>query len=1335
MERKYAILLSLLLLCLTAGAQTGRLFNTDNGLSSCFVGHVYQDHDGFIWVSTRNGLNRYDGYNFKVFKIGLPGCDGMKSNYINVVLQSKEKTLFVGNNRGIQTYYNDSFHDVSLYDNNGEKVISFVKSILELHDGTILIGTSGNGVFKVKDINTATSYEPTKSILGVKKMFEDSQKRIWMLTETNEVLVIKNNKILQHLYKNNNNLIFTDICEDSNGRIFISTYDQGIYAQKVPSLDFDQVKGTEGRHVGALYLRRDGKIMVGFDGDGIAILDPYTLSMQYHPYYSYQVDMRHCKACSFVEDRAGNLWVGILQKGVFMQSEAFTGFNYAGYKLGNRNPIGDCCVVSAFIDKKGNSWIGTDRDGLYVLDNEHKQICHFEKPLTVLSIRQDEQGRVWLGSYMSGLGYVDENYVFHSVKVGDFDRLHVFGVEDDYKGNLWLATMGNGLIRYNKETGEIRQFIANPECGRKRKLNALTNGYISSISMSNDKNKVILATTMGLCCYDIKNNSWVNTFGVNVLQYGINVRTVMQDDNDMIWYGTDNGLYGYDMRTRKTVVFDETKGLPDKGIASIIRDKGKWLWVATNHGLCKIDTKSGQVGSCYYVDDGLQSNEFSDGAASVGPDGSLLFGGVGGITWFNTAAVDARKWNATVQITNLIVNGNDISAGEESGFYTITDEPVMMSNHFDLASSDNTFSIQLSTLTYDAPEHISYAYSINGEEWNYLKPGQNEINFSHIPPATYRFKVKALKNGQESEIKEFVISIHAPWYMTRIAYLFYFIIFVGLVYLYFKYRKRDERERLMMQEHKHAEELNEAKIKFFMNISHEIRTPMTLIVTPLVSLLNTDHDPQRVAVYTTIKRNAERILNLINQMMDLRKIEKGMMKMRMRETEFISFVKDICNMFEYQAKTKDIKFVFNHDIDKLMLWIDRSNFDKVVVNLLSNAFKYTPAGGSITVNLTHDDKNMTMKVIDTGEGIPKEMLGKIFERFYQGPISGNNRHLGTGIGLDLANSLVLLHHGDIKAANNEKGGGATFTITIPLGSQHLSEEEMQQEMDTEDKEDAIVNLLEETYQNPETIEVEEQLPTTHGCKPTVVVVEDDIEIQNYLVRELSASFKVTTYGNGQEALVGILKELPDVVVSDIMMPIMDGNTLCAKLKCNIRTNTIPVILLTAMSSDEEKLQGLETGADVYMAKPFNIDILKRTILNLIASQSKLRNKLKGNETQEAKVENVELKTADDKLMERVMKVVNNNMSNPDLNVEFIAREVGLSRVHFYRKMKTLTNQSPLSFIRNIRINQAARLFDAGHQNINDVMYAVGFNNTSSFSTAFKAVFGISPRDYIKDKAK
>ena len=427
--------------------------------------------------------------------------------------------------------------------------------------------------------------------------------------------------------------------------------------------------------------------------------------------------------------------------------------------------------------------------------------------------------------------------------------------------------------------------------------------------------------------------------------------------------------------------------------------------------------------------------------------------------------------------------------------------------------------------------------------------------------------------------------------------------------------------------------------------------------------------------------------------------------------------------------------MFNHDIDKLMLWIDRSNFDKVVVNLLSNAFKYTPAGGSITVNLTHDDKNMTMKVIDTGEGIPKEMLGKIFERFYQGPISGNNRHLGTGIGLDLANSLVLLHHGDIKAANNEKGGGATFTITIPLGSQHLSEEEMQQEMDTEDKEDAIVNLLEETYQNPETIEVEEQLPTTHGCKPTVVVVEDDIEIQNYLVRELSASFKVTTYGNGQEALVGILKELPDVVVSDIMMPIMDGNTLCAKLKCNIRTNTIPVILLTAMSSDEEKLQGLETGADVYMAKPFNIDILKRTILNLIASQSKLRNKLKGNETQEAKVENVELKTADDKLMERVMKVVNNNMSNPDLNVEFIAREVGLSRVHFYRKMKTLTNQSPLSFIRNIRINQAARLFDAGHQNINDVMYAVGFNNTSSFSTAFKAVFGISPRDYIKDKAK
>ena len=557
------------------------------------------------------------------------------------------------------------------------------------------------------------------------------------------------------------------------------------------------------------------------------------------------------------------------------------------------------------------------------------------------------------------------------------------------------------------------------------------------------------------------------------------------------------------------------------------------------------------------------------------------------------------------------------------------------------------------------------------------------------------------------------------------------------IYLYVQTRKRKEQDKLKIQAHIHAEEMNEAKIKFFINISHEIRTPMTLIMAPLMSLIKDDHDPQRTGAYMTIKRNADRILHLVSQIMDLRKIEKGMMRMRMRETDLIGFLNDICYMFEYQAKVKKIKFKFIHEDEKLPVWIDLTNFDKVVVNLLSNAFKYTPTNGEVNITVSHDNQNVSIAVHDTGEGIPKDKVSKIFERFYQSETYTNNRHLGTGIGLDLTNSLVLLHHGTITAKNNEDGPGATFTVTIPLGNNHLMPDEIAiVNEDKEEQEKHVEDILKESYD----FEKEEQelsankdvQNTAKRPKPLLAIVEDDIEIQQYLAQELKSSFKITTYGNGQDALTGILKDLPDIVLSDVMMPIMDGNTLCAKIKHNIRTNTIPVVLLTAKSNDEDKLEGLETGADAYIVKPFNLDILRRTLQNLVATRNIMRNKMGGMESQEKKVENLDIQTADDKLMERVMKVINANMNNADLSIDYIAKEVGLSRVHFYRKMKTLTNQSPHNFLRNIRMKQAARLFDEGHQNVNDVMYAVGYNNASSFSVAFKAVYGVSPREYIKN---
>lgn len=1333
--RKFIVLLYLIALPLAVHAQIGRLFNTDKQLSSSSALHIYQDYDGFIWVSTRNGLNRYDGYNFKVFRKGENGCDGMKSNYITTVLQRRDKVLFVGNQRGVQTYYNDRFHNFNLIGLNGETVISFVSCLAELKDGTVLIGTSNNGIYKVTNTEQAHRFEALKELQGAKKLYEDSRQRLWIVSEKNGVLSYQNGKKTIWIEEEGLGSVIIDICEDKAGNIYLSTYDKGVWVKDVGSNKFALVPSTEGMNVSALYTCKNGNILIGLDGAGVAIMNPKTRQLTMNPYYSHEVDLRHANVNAFVEDKAGNIWFSMLQKGVFMQPEKPLGFGYTGYKLGNTNQIGECCVTSTMIDNKGNSWVGTDKDGLYVLDRNHNRIRHFDTPSTVLALVEDPRGGVWVGSYIKGLYYISSDMSsIVPVKVGNFNQLSIFDLVVDRNSNLWIATMGQGLIRYNTITKNIEHFTATEESASNRKKNLLANNYISQMDISADNTKLYLATTMGLCCYDIKKKSWTSTFGENALLYGINIRSVFQSDPNTLWFGTDDGLYKRDMQTQALTRLSYEDGLPDNGIASIMSDNDGQLWVATVHGLCEMNAKTCHVNNCFYVDDGLQSNEFSDGAVAMGPTGQILLGGVSGITWFYPKNIKMQTWKANVQITNLVVNGKDVTSGDESGIYTITDKPVFQSDRFTLCYDDNTFSIQLSTLTYDSPEHITYSYSVNHDEWTTLHPGQNEINFSLMPPGTYKFRVKAIKNNQESKIKEFTIVVRSPWYCSSIAFVVYFAIIAACVYLYIKQRKQKEQDRLMLQEHKHAEELNEAKIKFFMNISHEIRTPMTLIVAPLMTLLKEDKDPRRTGAYITIKRNAERILHLINQMMDLRKIEKGMMKMRMRETDIIGFVEDICHMFEYQSKAKSIKFSFVHEDEHLPVWIDLANFDKVVVNLLSNAFKYTATGGEVAVTVSHDSKNMVLAVRDNGEGIPKDKVDKIFERFYQSDTKTNERHLGTGIGLDLTNSLVLLHHGSITAKNNEEGGGATFTVTIPLGSAHLRDEEKMEITENNRNEDTMSKLLEESYDTVEEHDTtDQQAIMPKGKRQSLVVVEDDIEIQKYLVDELSPYFKVSAYGNGQEALVGILKDVPDLVISDVTMPVMDGTTLSTKLRNNINTNTVPVVLLTAKSSDEDKLAGLETGADAYIVKPFNIDILKRTILNLINSRNMMRNKLSGNESQEDKVENLDIQTADSKLMERVMKVVNSNLGNADLNVDFIAREVGLSRVHFYRKMKTLTNQSPHSFIRNIRMKQAARLFDAGHQNINDVMYAVGFSNTSSFSSAFKAVYGVSPRDYIKDK--
>ena len=1318
-----------LLWTLNAHAQMGKLFDADKQMSSSFTTQVYLDRDGFIWVATRNGLNRYDGYQFQTLKKEKGKDLGMASNYVNCMMQDRNGLFYIGMYGAFQTYDGQHFHDVKTFDLNGHAQPHYITCLLERQNGDILVGTSAHGLLKMTNKDEAHQVGGVlKDLNTIHHMMEDSKQRIWMATDGQGLLCYDGKTVKRYFQDHDQINTVLDICEDDKGHIYFGTTNAGLFR-----LDGEtpvHIEGTSNKHISTLYFNRRGHIMLGCDGTGLTIYDPLNGRVVDNPYYSREVDLSKSKVYSICEDQVGNVWLGLLQKGVYMHPATTMGFGYMGYKLGSRNILSTASVTSVLGGNNGYRWIGTDKDGLYVMDTSYKVVKHFSDnfPSTILGLCEDNQQRIWIGSYREGCGWIDpKSMAYHPYPLPQGATCSVFDLTCDKKGRLWLGTMGEGLLRINLATNEMKVYKMAEDAPQKSDINTITNDYISQIALSPDGRRIYAATTMGVCALDIEKESWTSVFGKNCLNYGTPARIAREYDG-VLYIGTNDGLLGYDLKTRKIHVYGIETGLADNGIASIEQDSMGRLWISTDHGLCCLDPKTGKT-SNYFVDNGLQSNEFSDGASFANPDGRLVFGGLAGVTWFNPKDIKEREWKAEVKLTGFSVNGVPVTPGTMSGFWQITDSPVISSDRFVLSPGDNTFALQLSTLTYDNPEHIVYCYRINKEEWVRMQPGVNEITFSHLPPGDYHFCVVAEQNGISTPERCFTVVIHAPWYRTPLAYLIYLLILLGLFLWYRKQRHRKEQDRLRLQEHIHAEEMADAKLKFFMNISHEVRTPMTLIVAPLLSLIKQDNDPHRRSVYETIRRNAERILGLINQMMDLRKIDKGQMQMHMCETEMISFVGDIYTLFTQQAKSKTISVTYEHDTQELPVWIDRNNFDKVIMNLLSNAFKFTPTGGNIRIGITHDDSQVRIAIKDSGEGIPEDKLERIFERFYQTPSHANDRKTGTGIGLDLTRSLVELHHGTIEARNNTDSKGAEFIVTIPLGNAHLKPEEMLTEAPSETQ---VANIMDEEILSESPVIVD--LPKA-GRRQCIIIVEDDTEIRDYLSSELSTDYDIIACDNGKSGLTEVLKNIPDLVISDVMMPEMDGNTMCSKIKQNPTTSHVPVILLTAKSRDEDQLEGLEMGADAYILKPFNLEILRRTIVNLIHTHQMLRLKYGRNDQLEEQVDDVKMKSPDDQLLERVMKVINKNISNSDLSVDGIADEVGISRVHLHRKMKELTGQTPHDFIRNIRLKQAANLLASRNMNITEVMYACGFNNAASFSTIFKKFYGMSPREYMNEHQK
>lgn len=1336
-------------------AQEGKMFTTDKELSSSMINKIYQDRDGVVWIATEDGLNRYDGAKFTVYRNNKNNPHTLLNNFVRSILQDSKGHLFVGNLNGMQIHdrATDQFFTIPMKLVDGKPIEPNVGSIIERKNGELMIGTAGHSLFVLKNEGDSIRARQLNQLVPsnlITCLFEDSKENLWVATGDNGIFRICQNGNLVH-YPHKNNIAFnniTSICESKQGQLYVGGLKIGLFQYNAQTDSFGCVSDNHGAKlpVKVLYPSDTNNIYIGTDGEGLKLYDIEEKKIKEANFNTAAFNLQNAKIHSVLKDKMGNIWLGFFQKGVMIIPAISNDFKYIGYKSTMHNIIGSSCVMSVFKDHSGVIWVAADNDGIYGINPDGTLKVHFAPtssphsvPATIMGIFEDSNHNLWVGSYLNGMARLNtttghcEYIDLTSQNTSAAESVYCFA-EDNQK-NLWVGTMGSGLYKIDIDTKDVSSYISTSDGSDWTKINNLHNAWINCLLHTSD-DRLYIGTYDGLGCLDIKNMDFVSPLNNRRILYGDVVYALCEDLDKCIWVGTSKGLKYLNPKTNETREYTQEDGLPSNFICGIKVDQNGFLWISTNSGLSRFDAKNNSFIN-FYASDGLQGNEFSKGAACAGPEGEFIFGGTNGITHFDPTRISNPNKQPEIRITDFYIHDTTVKKGMKSGGKEIVDTAVMDADHFYLSHNDNSFSIEFSAMEFYSPERITYMYAFNNDNWISLRPGINRISFSSLTPGTYHFKVRAQDYASLSNVKSITITISPAWYASAWARIIYLLIASGIITIIavqIRHRIRTNKE---IVEHKHTEQINEAKLQFFINISHEIRTPMSLVISPLQKLMAMDKDGERQKSYFTIYRNAERIVRLVNQLMDVRKIDKSQMHLKFQETEIVSFVSDLCSTFDDQAHSKNISLNFNTEVEEQNIWVDLKHFDKIIINLISNAFKFTPDNGEINISLrtgSNEDAPTPLQhyleivVEDTGIGISPEDMERIFERFYQIDNSHNNSNTGTGIGLHLCRSLVELHHGTIKARNNEGKSGSHFIITLPLGNNHLKPEDMEEKEHT--------NTLVQTppRHGPAQQESDGKSDKVRSkTKTRVLVVEDDEEIRRYICQELASDFHTLECTNGKEALSIVLKKTPDLVISDIMMPEMDGLTLCKKMKQNVIINHIPVILLTAKSREEDNIEGLETGADAYIVKPFNIELLRKTVFNLIKSREMLRNNFSGNQIQEDKLQKLNVQSPDDKLLSKVMKVINDNLSNPNLNVEMIATEVGISRVHLHRKLKELTNQSTRDLIRNVRLKQAASLLADKHHNITEVASLTGFTNIAYFSTAFKELFGVPPTVYMEGK--
>lgn len=916
--------------------------------------------------------------------------------------------------------------------------------------------------------------------------------------------------------------------------------------------------------------------------------------------------------------------------------------------------------------------------GLYLLDEKTGNTKLLQSPAGPIKVFSDFRKNVYVYGRDGIYEYDWKHQTYRLLQPAN--GLSLDGMQVDAAGNIYFASPGNGLYVWNRKSGKMTQYLMDD----KRPHKTICNNWISEIRLDS-RGWLWCATANGVSCMDTKTGYFDIILSRPLLE-GKTCYSTLELSDGKVAIATEMGLYLYDRKKQQTTPWPHSESISGLRIYSLKKDAKGNLWMSTAQGIWCYDSKAKSFFS-FEKGNGLLTKEYLAGVVGSTSDGVICYGNSEGLTYFRPSQVkDYDEKTSAIYLSGVLLDGK---------------MAPFIGDNLSVPSDFKSIVVSFSQLDYQSVGNIVFQYRINGGKWISNAAGDNSFNFTGLSYGHYRIEVRTYCNGKYSTYKKVInLDVLAPWFLTVWAKLIYLFLILGLtaaaIIVFLRKKKRD---------------MEEAKMQFLINATHDIRSPLTLIMEPLKKLKERLGNAEEYqADIDTIDRNAQRLLTLVNQILDKRRLDKHQMNLSCRETNLVEFSQGLVSLFTYNANLRGINIRLEMPETPVNAWIDRNKLDKAIANLLSNAFKYTPNGGEIIFRIEKQDKKVLLYVIDSGKGLGKNDDAKtLFERFYQGKNSADMHLGGSGIGLNLCRSIVRLHGGDVYAHNREDGkSGACFIIELPLGKEHLKNNQIYSD-------------------NGKTKKKQQRDAASRNCK--ILLVDDDIEICRYLKSELSDWYRFVICNNGKEALNQLFSDDFDLVISDVVMPEMDGITLLKNIKGNANISHVPAIMLTSKSEISDRLEGIKLGADAYLAKPFSLEELHLTIDNLIDNVRRLKGKFSGALKQDDKVEKIEVKGNDEELMERIMKVVNENMSDSDFNVEKMCDEVGVSRTQLHRKLKEMTGVPTSEFLRNIRLNEAARLIREHKINITQVSYMVGFANNSHFSTAFKKYFGMSPTEY------